>query len=80
MSILMDGKDCRSCRLSFTDVVNHLPRRRCAELSMWVRDNDYCKRHEARESEHENIDNLIESNPEFKRVLGLLRSIQDDRG
>ena len=69
MSILMDGKDCRSCRLSFTDVVNHLPRRRCAKLSMWVRDNDYCKRHEARESEHE-----------FKRVLGLLRSVQDDRG
>ena len=33
------------------------------------------KINKARESGYENIDNLIESNPEFKRVLRLLRSI-----
>lgn len=42
MSLLMNGKDCRNCKMSFTVVHNHLPRRRCAKLSMWVRDNDYC--------------------------------------
>jgi len=71
MSIQMSGKGCSSCRFS-TELKDRLEYLSCSVHPGKKRSYDYCDKWE---DKYENIDNLIESNPEFKRVLRLLRSI-----
>lgn len=76
MSIQMSGKGCSSCRFS-TEYPNRLEYLRCTVHPGKKRSYDYCAKWE---DKYENIDDLIESNPEFKRVLGLLREVSEDQG
>ena len=73
MSIQMSGKCCKTCRFS-TELKDRLEYLACSVFPGKKRSYDYCSKWEVK---GEDISELINDNPEFKRVLRLLREVSD---